>query len=145
MAETPLFAFIGPVNPGKTSVIATLIEDDELRISPTPGETTECQYFDVFVAGKNVLRFCDTPGFQNSKETLAILKDLPLEGSDPLSRFRKFIEKFGTDPNYAEECKIFKPILEGAGVVYVVDASKRVLSANEAEMEILQMTGRPRL
>jgi len=145
MVSIPLFAFVGPVNPGKTSVIATLTEQDALRISRIPGETTECQYFDVFVEGKSVLRLCDTPGFQNPKETLAILKQLTHENAEPLQAFRRFVELYSGDPNFQEECKLLKPILNGAGIAYVVDASRKVLSANEAEMEILQMTGQPRL
>ena len=141
----PIFAFVGPVNPGKTSVIATLVENDELKISSIPGETTRCQRFEVAIDGRQVIEFYDTPGFQNAKEVLAKLKDLGEGDSDPLDAFRKFQARFANDPFYAEECKLFEPILNGAGIVYVVDAARPVQSINEAEMDILRMTGLPRL
>ena len=144
-SDIPIFAFVGPVNPGKTSVIATLVENDELKISGIPGETTRCQRFEVAIDGRQVLAFYDTPGFQNAKEVLAKLKELGAGDSDPLDAFRKFQARFGSDPFYAEECKLFEPILNGAGIVYVVDAARPVQTINEAEMDILRMTGLPRL
>ena len=41
-ADTPTFAVVGAVNHGKSSVVSTLAENDQVRISPFPGETTEC-------------------------------------------------------------------------------------------------------
>jgi len=46
----PTFAVVGKVNAGKSSVLATLLEVDDdqvLRISNTPGETTECTEFPI--------------------------------------------------------------------------------------------------
>jgi len=145
MTNIPTFAFVGPVNPGKTSVIATLVENDDLNISSIPGETTRCQRFEVSIDGRHVLAFYDTPGFQNAKVVLAKLKELGVGTTDPLEAFRRFQARFGHDPYYAEESKLFEPILNGAGIVYVVDASRPVQSINEAEMDILRMTGLPRL
>ena len=66
----PEFAIIGHPNEGKSSVLSTLAEDDSVRISPIPGETTECRTFPVVIDGKEVLRFTDTPGFQNPRRVL---------------------------------------------------------------------------
>lgn len=49
---TPTFAIVGAVNHGKSSVVSTLAENDQVRISSQPGETIECQRFylsDLFV------------------------------------------------------------------------------------------------
>ena len=42
---TPTFAIVGAVNHGKSSVVSTLAENDQVRISAMPGETVECQRF----------------------------------------------------------------------------------------------------
>ena len=144
MSKIPTFAFVGDVNLGKTSVLATLLEDDGLRISKKPGETTECQRFVLNGdGGEPVCAFYDTPGFQNSRNTLKALQDFPNESGRPLDRFRKFVEKYANNSEYAEECKLFTPIIEGAGIIYVVDASLKVTQGHEAEMQILKMSGRP--
>jgi len=144
MSDIPKFAFVGPVNPGKTSTIATLLEEDGLRISKVPGETTECQRFDLVGAdGNPITAFYDTPGFQNARSMLVKLRELKTGPGEPLEIFRKFVAQYGGDPAFTEECRLLAPIIDGAGIIYVVDASQRVLAINEDEMEILRMTGQP--
>ena len=41
----PTFAIVGAVNHGKSSVVSTLAENDQVRISSMPGETVTCQKF----------------------------------------------------------------------------------------------------
>lgn len=138
--STPTFAIVGAVNHGKSSVVATLSENDEIRISSMPGETVECQKFwlrDLFV-------FYDTPGFQNAFPALDELKPAA-DASDPLGFFREFVARHRGDKMLEAECVLFEPIINGAGIVYVVDGSEPVLDIHAAEMEILRMTGQPRL
>ena len=66
----PEFAIIGHPNEGKSSVLSTLAEDDSVRVSPIPGETVLCQPFPVRIDGREIIRFIDTPGFQNPRQTL---------------------------------------------------------------------------
>ena len=49
----------------------------------------------------------------------------------------------GSDPRFAAECNLLTPILEGAGILYVVDGSRPFGEDYEAEMEILRWTGQP--
>ena len=75
---TPTFAIVGAVNHGKSSVVSTLAENDQVHVSSMPGETVECQRFwlrDLFV-------FYDTPGFQNAREALPQL-DPAAQASEP--------------------------------------------------------------
>lgn len=68
--NTPAFAIVGHPNEGKSSVVSTLAENDQVRISPTPGETLECQTFPVIIDDREIIRFIDTPGFQNPRRVL---------------------------------------------------------------------------
>lgn len=137
----PTFAVVGAVNHGKSSVVSTLAEDDQVRISSMPGETVECQRFavvDQFV-------FYDTPGFQNAIEALPQLA-AAAQAVDPLSVFRDFLHRHRGGTDFHAECELFRPLVEdGAGILYVVDASEPVLDLHLAEMEILRLTGQPRL
>jgi hypothetical protein len=137
---TPTFAVVGAVNHGKSSVVSTLAEDDQVRISAMPGETVECRRFyllDLFV-------FYDTPGFQNAREALPRLAPAA-QARDPLSVFREFVAAERGRGEFEAECILLEPILDGAGILYVVDGSEPVLEIHAAEMEILRLTGRPRL
>ena len=139
-AATPTFAIVGAVNHGKSSVVSTLAENDQVRISSMPGETVECQRFWLF----DLFVFYDTPGFQNALEALPLLRPAG-HASEPLAVFREFSERHRTHPEFEAECVLFAPILAGAGVIYVVDGSEPVLEIHAAEMEILRLTGQPRL
>jgi hypothetical protein len=140
MAATPTFAVIGAVNHGKSSVAATLAENDQVRISPMPGETVECQRFEL----GECFVFFDTPGFQNAREALAELRPAAQAG-DPLALFRAFVERHRGEPEFEAECRLFAPLLEGAGVIYVVDGSQPLRDIHLAEMELLRLSGAPRL
>lgn len=137
---TPTFAIVGAVNHGKSSVVSTLAEDDKVRISSMPGETIKSQQFWL----EDLFCFWDTPGFQNAIEAYEELK--AARGSHrPLDVFRNFINRHKGEPAFADECELLGPIVEGAGVVYVVDGSRELVKFHVAEMEILRLTGQPRL
>lgn len=138
----PEIAVIGHPNEGKSSVLSTLAEDDSIRVSPTPGETTECQTFPVIIDGREVLRFTDTPGFQNPGRVLSELRKLAESGSDCLAEFRR---NCGDIKELHDDIELLLPVERGAGIIYVVDGSRPVRNVDRAEMEILRLTGRPRM
>lgn len=139
---TPEFAILGHPNEGKSSVLSTLAEDDSVRVSATPGETTECRTFPVVIDGREVLRFTDTPGFQNPARVLSELKKRSLTDENPLTTFRAYAASI---PELHDDSELLGPVERGAGIIYVVDGSRPVRNVDRAEMEILRLTGKPRM
>jgi GTP-binding protein EngB required for normal cell division len=138
----PEFAIVGHPNEGKSSVLSTLAEDDTVRVSPTPGETVVCQTFPVEIDGREIIRFVDTPGFEHPKEMLHQLQQLQAETDDFLALFR---EKNRANSGFKKDIELLLPLTQGAGIIYVVDGSRPVRSVDRAEMEILRLTGLPRM
>ncbi|RUM40113.1 MAG: DUF3482 domain-containing protein [Desulfobulbus sp.] len=138
----PEFAIVGHPNEGKSSVLSTLSEDDSVRVSPTPGETTECRVFPVKIDGREIVRFIDTPGFQNPRQTLAWMRNYT--GDDKIL-LTEFIRSHSDDPAFHDDCVLLKPLEQGAGLIFVVDGSRPLRNIDRAEMEILRLTGRPRM
>ncbi len=138
----PEFAVLGHPNEGKSSVVSTLTEDDQIRVSPFPGETTVCRTYTVRMDGRDIIRFVDTPGFQVPRQTLAWFQAYQGDAGRILDRF---IETHASDPFFADECELLAPVARGAGIIYVVNGSRPVRSDDLAEMEILRLTGRPRM
>lgn len=138
----PEFAILGHPNEGKSSVLSTLAEDDSVRVSSTPGETTECRTFPVVIDTKEVLLFTDTPGFQNPARVLSEFKKLKNNGDNILREFRALAADI---PELHDDCELLKPIERGAGIIYVVDGSRPIRNVDKAEMEILRLTGKPRM
>lgn len=138
----PEFAIVGHPNEGKSSVLSTLAEDDSVRISPTPGETLVCQTFPVVIDGREVIRFVDTPGFQHPSEILHHLQSMNTESENIITRFR---EQFADKHEFRQDVELLFPLTQGAGIIYVVDGSRPVRAVDRAEMEILRLTGLPRM
>jgi len=138
----PEFAIVGHPNEGKSAVVSTLAEDDTVRVTPYPGETVACQTFPVVIDGMAIIRFIDTPGFQNPKKTVNWMKNYR---ADPGSILSAYLETHAGDPDFRDDFRLLEPIAGGAGVIYVVDGSRPVRNVDLAEMEILRLTGRPRM
>ena len=141
-STVPEFAIIGHPNEGKSSVLSTLAEDDSVRVSPIPGETVACQAFPVRIDGREIIRFIDTPGFQNPRQTLQWLNGYqgPEQGM-----LAAFIAAHRNDPAFRDDCELLGPVAEGAGVILVVDGSRPLRHVDRAEMEILRLSGAPRM
>jgi GTPase SAR1 family protein len=138
----PEFAVLGHPNEGKSSVVSTLTEDDQIRVSPVPGETTVSRTYTVEIDKKKIIRFVDTPGFQVPRQTLAWFRAYTGDSEKILEHF---IDAFREDPFFADECELMTPVARGAGIIYVVNGSRPVREDDIAEMEILRLTGRPRM
>ncbi len=140
--KAAVFAVLGHPNEGKSSVVATLAEDDSVRISPTPGETRRCREYPVIIDGREIIRFVDTPGFQQPRKSLAWMKNF--EGPEE-KMLNEFLASHRNDPDFADECELLTPVAGGAGIIFVTDGSRPVRSSDHAEMEILRLTALPRM
>lgn len=141
----PAFAVVGRVNKGKSSIIATLTEDDQVAVSPLPGTTREVREYPFKVDGQTLFVLVDTPGFERAAAALAWLEAEPVTTDQREARVRQFVEAFTGHDEFAEECALLQPVLGGAGILYVVDGERPYRDNYRAEMEILRWTGRPRM
>ncbi len=140
--DIPEIAVLGHPNEGKSSVLSTLAEDDSVRVSAFPGETVVCRSFPVIIDGCEVLRFTDTPGFQDPFRVVTELRRLAEQSGDCIARFR---EQFADVSELADDIELLAPVARGAGIIYVVDGSRPVRNVDRAEIEILRLSGRPRM
>lgn len=141
----PVFAVVGHPNKGKSSVVATLSQNDAIAIALEPGTTRQRQNYPLSVDGQVVYTLVDTPGFQRPRRVLEWLEAHSVSVSDRAETVKAFITQFQDDTRFADECELLTPLTEGAGVIYVVDGSIPYSPQHEAEMTILRWTGRPSL
>ncbi len=140
----PKFAVVGHPNKGKSSIVSALAHDDSVQIGNTPGTTQVKRGFPLRVDGKIVYELFDTPGFQRARRILAWLKEHePVSADKRADTIREFIYNFRDDKRFRDEIELLEPIMNGAGIIYVVDASKPYGAEYEIEMEILRWTGQP--
>ncbi len=143
--QVPSFAVVGRPNKGKSSVVATLARDDSVHIAAAAGSTREVRRFPMRVDGETLYELVDTPGIQRARQVLAWLREHCADAAQRPATVREFLRQHRDDPQYRDEVQALGPLLEGAGIIYVVDGSVPFGADYEAEMEILRWTGRPSL
>jgi hypothetical protein len=145
VSRHPTFAIVGHPNKGKSSIVATLAEDETVVVSPDPGTTRQARGFQMQSDGRVLYELVDTPGFQRPRALLEWLQSHERTASERPAVVREFVKRCEGDPRFKDECELLRPILAGAGVLYVVDGAHPYGVEYEAEMEILRWTGQPRM
>ena len=142
--DYPKFAVVGHPNKGKSSIVSSLALDDSVQIGDTPGTTQVKRGFPLKVDGKIIYELFDTPGFQRARRVLSWLNEQePVSADKKADVVRAFIAEHRGDERFIDEIELLEPIVNGAGIIYVVDASKPYGSEYEVEMEILRWCGQP--
>ncbi len=143
--EIPTFVVVGHPNEGKSSVVSTLTENDSIMVTATPGETRNIEEFPIKIDGKVVLKFIDTPGFQHPAGILRWFRKYEKENNSSVNITGDFIAEFEDNKKYDHDIKLLRPVNNGAIIIFVVDASRPLRKHDRQEMEILRMTGQPRM
>lgn len=143
MKTHPCFAVVGHPNKGKSSIVSALALDDTVQISDTPGTTSKQRSFPLKVDGKILYELIDTPGFQRARHVLAWLEKHDVSADKKYEVVQMFISEHKNDPRFNDEIELLEPIMDGAGIIYIVDGSKPYGEEYEAEMEVLRWTGQP--
>jgi len=141
----PTFAVVGHPNKGKSSIVATLAEDDRIGIGANPGTTRDAHRYVFSIDGDPQYVLVDTPGFQRPRAVLDWLQARATSAGERAQWVAQFVADHASDPRFHDECELLRPIVEGAGILYVVDGTKPYGPEYEVEMQILQWTGRPRM
>lgn len=142
---TPSFAVVGHPNKGKSSIVATLAEDSRIAISDIPGTTRRAQRFTFRIGDKPLYTLIDTPGFQRAAEVLAWLQARADSADARAAAVTAFVAEHRDDDRFVDEVELLRPIIDGAGILYVVDGAKPYGAEYEIEMQVLQWTGQPRM
>ncbi len=142
---TPRFAVVGHPNKGKSSIVATLAQDDSVYIDRLSGSTLKARRYPMQVDGEMLYELIDTPGFQRPRATYDWLRQHCDDVSQRPATVRTFCEQKRDERDFVNECELLQAIVDGAGIIYVVDGSLPYGPEYTPEMEILRWTGQPSL
>ncbi len=145
MNEAPMLVVVGHVNKGKSSIVAALTESSDVRIAPKPRTTVDVREYPIVIDGETVLRLADTPGFQHAPRALHVIGDDAPTAADRPAAIARFVDRYRDTGEFVDEVRLLGPVVDGGGILYVVDATKPYRARFEAEMEILRWTGQPRM
>jgi hypothetical protein len=141
--ELPVFAVVGHPNKGKSSLVSTLARDLSVGVGPDPGTTRRARAFPMRVEGRTLYTLVDTPGFQRARAALSWMRANEADAASRPAVVARFLRIHADADLFHDEVELLRPIVEGAGIIYVVDGATPYGPEYEAEMEILRWTGRP--
>ncbi|RKX34307.1 MAG: DUF3482 domain-containing protein [Verrucomicrobia bacterium] len=141
--SVPVFAVVGHPNKGKSSLVATLARDPSVGIGTEPGTTIQTRRFPMRVAGETLYTLVDTPGFQRARSALEWMRQNETDAASRPSVVERFVRLYSGEERFRDECELLQPIVNGAGIIYVVDGAAPYGPEYDAEMEILRWAGRP--
>ncbi|MCW8091757.1 GTPase/DUF3482 domain-containing protein [Alteromonas sp. ASW11-130] len=136
------FAVVGHPNKGKSSIVSTLSQNDDVVISSRSGTTEKAEGISITTANGGY-QLIDTPGFQRPVKVLRWLKEQGANASERAKVLAKFVNDSQCRQQYPDEVELLRPIVEGAAILYVVDGSHPYGAEYEAEMEVLRWSGQP--
>lgn len=143
--SVPVFAVVGRVNRGKSSIVATLAADESVLIDAAPGTTRHNREYPLRVGGRTLYSLVDTPGFERARHVLAWLRKHETGTASRRHVVEQFVRRHLGTGEFPQECELLQPVLEGAAILYIVDSSVPFSPTYEAETEILRWTGQPRM
>jgi len=141
----PVFAIVGHPNKGKSSLVATLSNDETVPIAAESGTTKTAVRYPMRVQGETLYELVDTPGFQRARRALAWMAQHASTAAERPEAVRRFVAEHADDASFSAETALLSPLVDGAGIIYVVDGAVPYGPEYEAEMEILRWSGRPSL
>jgi hypothetical protein len=139
-------AVVGHTNAGKTSLIRTLLRDDQFgNIDEMAGTTRSVEKSVIFAGDHAVINLYDTPGFEDSSALLLALDALAdrVEARTPADLLHSFISRTKDYADFEQEIKVLRQSLNSDTLLYIIDVREPLLGKYSDEVEILSKAGKP--
>jgi len=139
-------AIVGHTNAGKTSLIRTLLRDDQFgKVDDAAGTTRYVEKSAIFSGDEQVLNLYDTPGFEDSSALLQALEDMSktVQAGLPADLLRAFITQADNYPDFEQETKVLRQAINSDVLLYMIDVREPLLGKYLDEVKILSKAGKP--
>ena len=127
---------VGRPNDGKSSIFANFLGDDEVAVSPIPGETKKMQPREISLKNSGI-EIIDTPGIQHPETVYAKFKEYSESGRKPAAAFA---EEF-TDSKYFHDIEIMKALSDADICMLVVNADNFFGHTQRCLLDTFSMLG----
>jgi small GTP-binding protein len=139
-------AVVGHTNAGKTSLIRTILRDDQFgRVDDAAGTTRYVEQSTVYSGENPILNLYDTPGFEDASALLQELECLSnkMQVRMPVDVLQAFIKQSEKFPEFLQEIKVLRQSINSDVLLYMIDVREPLLGKYTDEVEILSKTGLP--
>lgn len=140
-------AVVGHTNTGKTSLLRTLLRDENFgEVADQAGTTRHVESASLITAsGQTILVLHDTPGLEDAMGLLDYLDQLVdtklrLDGPEKIALL---INSPAADTRFEQESRVLNTILNSDAALYVIDTRDPVLPKHKDELSLLAFCGKP--
>ncbi|WP_066802087.1 DUF3482 domain-containing protein [Moraxella oblonga] len=148
--KTIQLAIIGHTNTGKTSLMRTLLRNDEFgEVKNESATTRHVEAVTLYSTTKHPLVVLhDTPGLEDASGVMDYLHEHTDPRKDGVDRLQAFLEAVRTHSpklhdDFSQEAKVVNALLHADVAIYVVDVREPILSKYQDELAILASSGVP--
>ena len=137
---------VGHTNTGKTSLLRTLLRDVTFgEVDDAPGTTRDVRSLGVLLDQKEVLRWFDTPGLEDSVGLRDWIDELSVPGRrlDASDRIDMFLQDERAQERFEQESRVLVQVMQSDALLYVVDTRDQVLAKHRDELYLLQACAKP--
>lgn len=146
--NTPLnLAVVGHTNTGKTSLLRTLLRDENFgEVADQAGTTRHVESAKLLTGqGETILILYDTPGLEDAMALLDYMdqiidKNIRLDGPE---KIMALLHSPAANDRFEQEARVLQAILKSDAALYVIDARDPVLPKHKDELVLLAACGRP--
>jgi len=143
--DFPRFAVVGHPNKGKSSIVSVISRNENVAVGRDPGTTVKNSVFEIKLGHEVLFALIDTPGFQRSRSFLKLLTKREAGAESRKEVLKQVLSEEVNQKEFPDEVELLSPIMEGAGILYVVDGSIPYGEEFDSELEVLRWTGQPRM
>jgi len=139
-------AIVGHTNTGKTSLVRTLLRDENFgEIEDAAGTTRSVERTAIYAADKEVLSLYDTPGLEDSSALLQALDNFSatMPGVSSAELLREFVAQADEHSEFDQENKVLLQALGSDVLLYIIDVREPLLGKYRDEVSILGKCGKP--
>jgi hypothetical protein len=138
-------AVVGHANTGKTSLMRTLLRDTRFgTIANHPGSTRHVEGGSLVAGDDAIITLYDTPGLEDSIGLLELLESFfDAADGDGIERLRHLLAHGDQYPQFQQEAKVVRQLLQSDLLFYVIDCREPVLGKYRDELAILSYAARP--
>lgn len=143
-------AVIGHTNVGKTSLMRTLLRNEDFgEVKNASATTRHVEMATLHTQdGIPLVALYDTPGLEDGSGVMDFIVEHTDGRADGVDRLRAFLEAVSTQSNlldgdYSQEAKVITALLSSQVALYVIDTREPISSKYKDELAILASSGIP--
>ncbi len=137
-------AVVGHTNTGKTSLLRTLLRDDQFgEVSHQAATTRHVERASLEMDGQPLIWIYDTPGLEDAGGLMEWLETQTSHREEGIQRLQTFLASAAAESEFSQEAKVIRQVIDSDMALYLIDAREPIVGKYRDELSILSLCAQP--